>query len=115
MNNLKVTKVEQHSITFDNGITLESDHDQDCCESHFLSFSDLTLEDFNGLVFDLSGDGFFERVADYGILLRPIKGHPISIPGYAENNGYYSANLSLVINLNGKHIRRYDITECQNY
>ena len=29
--------------------------------------------------------------------LLPVNGHPISIPGYGYNNGYYSANLTLVL------------------
>ena len=113
MENLKVVKIDQESIEFDNGAILTSDHQSDCCESHYLSMEHLTMDDFNGLLFDLSNDNFFERVPDYGIKLIPINGHPVSIPGYGYNNGYYSDQLDLVISVNGKEFKSYDITACQ--
>jgi hypothetical protein len=114
MTNLKVVKVGPESILFDNGVTLESYHDTDCCESHYLSFSDLTLEDFNGLEFDLSDDNFFKRVEGYGIELVPKIGYPVRVPGYGNNNGYYSSQLDLVVSGNGFN-KTFDISECQDY
>lgn len=111
--NLKVIAVDEDTITFDGDIMLYSDHEQDCCESHFLSFADLTLDDFNGLKFDLSGENFFSRVEGYGIRLHPINGQAISIPGYGHNNGYYSSNLTLVVNYNNRSTKVFEITECQ--
>ena len=32
MENLKVVKIDQESIEFDNGAILTSDHQSDCCE-----------------------------------------------------------------------------------
>ena len=113
MKNLKVVKMDSDSLEFDNGVVLTSDHDQDCCESHYLSFEDLTLEDFEDLEFDLSNDNFFQRVEYYGIHLNPVNGHAIPIPGYGYNNGYYSDNLVLVVNDPNSGTRTYDITECQ--
>lgn len=109
----KVVKVCSDGLCFDNGYLLTSHHEQDCCEDHFLGLSDLSLEDFDGLEFDLTDDSFFERIEGYGIALCPIKGFPIRIPSYACNNGHYSANLTLVIS-NGTDKREYDITECQH-
>jgi hypothetical protein len=113
MGNLKVVKIDSDSLEFDNGVVLTSDHDQDCCEYHYLSFEDLTLEDFEDLEFDLSNDNFFQRVEGYGIHLKPVKGHSIPIPGYGYNNGYYSENLILVVKDPNNGTRTYDITECQ--
>lgn len=108
----KVIQVDKESIKFDNGITLSSDHQSDCCESHYLSFADITIEDFEGLEFDLSTDLFFTRVDGYGIALLPVNGHPVRVPGYGYNNGYYSSQLDLV--LSGDGVKKiYDITECQ--
>jgi hypothetical protein len=117
MENLKVIKVSSDSLEFDNGMILSSDHEQNCCESHFLSLKDLTLDDFKGLKFDLSNDDFFERIENYGIALKPKNGHPVRIPGYGYNNGYYSDNLALTIsNTNGIDIfKKYDITNCQKW
>lgn len=107
---MKVVKIDD-ALYFDDGTVLSSYHTQDCCESHDLYFGDLTLEDFDGLEFDLTKDDFFERVEDYGIALLPINGHPVRIPGYGYNNGYYSSQLELT--LTGAINKTFDISECQ--
>lgn len=112
MNKLKVTKVESESLTFNDGTELYSQHSQDCCESHYISFGDVTLEDFEGLEFDLSGEDFFKRVEGYGIELIPIVGHPVRVPGYGYNNGYYGSDINLVIHGNGV-TKSFDVSECQ--
>ena len=112
----KVIKIDMGSICFDNGMELYSYHEQQCCEIHYLGMDDLTMADFEGLEFDLSdsGYGFFHRIPGYGIELVPINGYPVRIPGYASNNGYYSANLTLVLS-DGENSREFDIQECQDY
>jgi hypothetical protein len=106
-------KYEDGEIVFTNGYKLTTYHESDCCESHYWSLNDLSIDDFDGLEFDLDNDNFFERVEGYGIKLIPINGHPISIPGYGSNNGYYSENLALVLSYNGETIKEFDITRCQ--
>ena len=113
MKNLKVVKINSDELEFENGITLYSDHDQDCCEHHYLDLSDLTIDDFDGLEFDLTNNNFFKRIEDYGIELIPIKGHSVKIPGYGSNNGYYSSNLDLILTNNKDFKRTYDISSCQ--
>lgn len=108
----KVVYVDNQEVTFNDGSRLFSYHEQDCCESHYLSFEGLSVKDFEGLEFDLSGSEFFEKVPDYGIRLIPVNGHPISIPGYGYNNGYYSADLTLVLEKSGSQIE-FNITDCQ--
>lgn len=115
MNKLKVINVDSYSIEFENGIMLYSDHSNDCCENHYLSMSDLTIEDFKDLEFDLTNDNFFNRIEGYGIELIPINGHTVKIPGYAYNNGYYSSHLDLLITDNAHFKKVFDITECQDY
>ena len=71
------------------------------------------MADFEGLEFDLTNDNFFKRIDGYGIELIPINGFSVKIPGYGSNNGYYSANLDLILT-DGKNFQKtYDITECQ--
>lgn len=113
MKKLKVVKVSQDAIEFEGNIKLYSHHDQDCCESHYLDLEHLSLSDFEGLEFDLSGDGFFNRIDGYGIELIPNKGFSVKIAGYGSNNGYYSSDLNLVIALGSDDIRTYDISDCQ--
>lgn len=111
---LKVIRVNAESILFEYGIELSSYHESDCCESHYLSFADLSLDDFDGLEFDLSDDTFFNRIDGYGIELIPIKGFTVKVPGYGSNNGYYSSNLDLIITDNKAINRTFDISECQD-
>ena len=111
----KVIAVDNDVITFDTGHSLYSEHASDCCESHYLSMSDITVEDFKGMELDLEGTNFFERVEDYGIRLISTDGRVVPIPGYGHNNGYYSAELTLVVNnAEGKTIHTIDISECQD-
>lgn len=110
---MKVIQVNEEELLFDDNSKLYSNHEQDCCENHYLSFRDLTLKDFEGLEFDLNNDNFFSKIDGYGIALNPIKGFPVRVPGYGSNNGYYSTNLELVVEQEGKVKKTYDITECQ--
>ena len=59
MKNLKVVKIENDELVFNDGNRLLSNHDQDCCEHHYLDFADLDLTDFDELEFDLTSDDFF--------------------------------------------------------
>ena len=108
-----VKKIEKESIEFSDGYVLYSDHCSDCCEYHWMETEDLTIKDFEGLVFDLSNDNFFKRIKEYGIELTPIKGHSVKIPCYGNNNGYYSDQLDLILGKDDTIIKTYDITECQ--
>ena len=110
---MKVVSVDNETIGFEDGTKLWSYHEQDCCESHWLDFEHLQLSDFEGLEFDLSNDNFFEKIEGYGIALLPVNGHPVRIAGYGSNNGYYTTNLTLVLQKGRATTREYDITECQ--
>lgn len=113
--NMKVVKVDEDGITFENGTVLTSYHDRDCCENHWLDFSPLSIADFEGLCFDLTNEAFFERIPNYGIALVPISGFPVRIAGYGSNNGYYSSNMDLVLTFSDKTTTVFDISECQDY
>ena len=113
MNRVKVVKVEKYRLIFENGFILTSNHDRECCEVHYLDMIDLSINDFEGLEFDFTDEDFFERVDDYGIRLKPINGYPIPIPGYGENNGYYSDDLDLVLICEHGFKKIFNITNCQ--
>jgi len=110
---MKVIKIDSEKIEFEDGFKLYSEHEQSCCENHFLSFDDLTISDFEGLDFNITNDNFFERIPGYGIAIKPINGLPIRVPGYSSNNGYYSDDLSLIVK-SPWYEKVYDITECQS-
>ena len=113
MNIVTVREVTSDYIRFSNGDTLTSDHESECCEHHWLAFEDLTLDEFKGLEFDLSSDTFFKKIIDYGIELISIKGYSVKIAGHGSNNGYYSTNLTLVLDGLNFH-KEFDITDCQD-
>lgn len=108
----KLIEINDDFLLFEDGTKLYSDHEQDCCEHHWLSFKDLSDLDFEGLEFDFSGDNFFNRIDGYGIELIPTQGHSVKIAGYGSNNGYYSSNLTLVVEKEGQR-KEFDVTECQ--
>ena len=109
---MKVIKVTTTELVFEDGTRLYSHHENDCCEGHQLCFEDLTIDDFDGLEFDLTGRAFFRRIPNYGIELIPRLGHSVKIAGHGSNNGYYSSNLILCIESDG-NVRTFDITDCQ--
>jgi len=110
----KVIEIKGSGIKFDNRMIMTSEHVQDCCEHHELTFNDLTLQDFEGLEFDLSSENFFKRIPGYGIELVPLQGYSVKIPGHGYNNGYYGTNIDLILyDENGGVYRCYDVSECQ--
>ncbi len=111
---LKVIKIDSNEIEFENGIKLYSNHEPDCCESHSLCLSDLTIDDFNDLEFDLTNDDFFKRIDGYGIELIPVKGHSVKIAGHGYNNGYYSSQLDLILTDGKEFTKTFDISKCQD-
>lgn len=113
MEKVKVINVDSTGITFEGGIKLTSEHESSCCEYHELTFDDITIQDFEGLFFDLTKETFFKRIKGFGIELVPINGHSVKIPGHGYNNGYYSDQLDLVLTGPGFQTT-YDITECQD-
>ena len=111
---VKIVKIEDPYIIFDNGLKMSYEHNSQCCERHYLSYDDLDFEEIKDLVFDLNNDFFVRPVKDYGIELNAINGFPLRIPGYALNNGYYSSNLFLNFEFNNLSCS-VDISNCQEW
>ena len=59
----KIKEIKNDIIYFENGYELYSDHDQDCCESHYLDFEHIEKSDYKDLEFDLSNNNFFKRAS----------------------------------------------------
>ena len=82
-------------IVFTNGVTIYDYHEQDCCESVYCDFNQVEnlfkTQKFNSLV--------IEGVEGCG-----IKVNGYFIPCYNEQNGYYSSDLELQIEIGRKHI-----------
>lgn len=116
---------EDSKVVFENGYTLYSNHNSDCCEWHYLDFT--MLKNYNiGTAtgkkidiykqkFDFSNGVPFKRVDGVGILLIDTQGNKYLINGYGYNNGNYSDEIELILT-KGKLVKyKYDVTECQDY
>jgi hypothetical protein len=113
----KVIKVAHEDVFFDNGMVMTSAHDQDCCEHHYLCFAE--AEGLLGADIPIDNlehrfDTFFEKVEGYGIRLLAKDQHPIAVPGYGDNNGYYGTNIDLIVMKDNKVIFCQDVSDCQN-
>ena len=109
-----IVEVADEHIVFDNGWMLESFHDYQCCEHHYLDMK-AAEDELLDQKLDLSKE-FFERVEGYGIRLLIENGHPVSVAGYGENSGYYSSDLHLLIkNKENETVQSFDVSECQDY
>lgn len=60
-NLVKVVEVND-GITFSDGTRLYDFHEKDCCESHWAEFSYVSIDDFEGMIFDISRFDFIEKV-----------------------------------------------------
>ncbi len=102
---MKVIKSEENLLSFDNGLDISSEHNQDCCEYNFLDFGQFVVGDefptcntekelLNEI--DIKEDGF---------IFKDVNG----IPKYAQARsvyGYYSNMLNIVISLpNGQETK----------
>lgn len=95
----------------------DSDHDQRCCESHYLDF-DSTKQDFETAKEFLSKVDKIDisKVDGAGINIRMydwIKEHCIHVPWRGYNNGYYGSNIDLIVKLPNGDKKTYDVSECQ--
>ena len=114
MENIKVVNIEPETLTFNDGTQLVSSHRTECCEHHYIDFSDLDITELEDLEFDLTKDSFFNRITGYGIEMLPKNGYPVRIPGYGSNNGYYSSEINLlVLTANDEVLKSYDVSACQ--
>lgn len=111
-NLVKVLSLDSEGIYLENDYSIYSIHDRECCENHWLAFDSLEFSEIEDALFDFDKP-WFEKVEGYGIKLLPVNMHPISIPGYGDNNGYYSSNLTLVLS-HPTEIKEFDIEECQD-
>lgn len=96
---------------FTDDLRLIDRHEISCCEQHYLDWDeeDVPQENsqFETKCFQI------EKIEGYGIALIPINGHKIRIPGYSNNNGFYSDNLTLDICFGRDRVYTIDIRDCQ--
>lgn len=91
---MKITKITDESIEFNDGTIITYDHDQDCCETNYADFPQLQdtgieQEEFTApLQFEKCDDGF--RFGNAGKMYF--------VPCYSYQNGYYSCEVDILVN-----------------
>lgn len=123
---MKIIKITPNYVEFDNGSIIESDHNNDCCESHYVDFTSLLHQgaenaDFPRNLLDLvvkkSYENENESKYDYEswqsfIDIKDKKGHKYTLTIYNSNNGYYGTDVRLI--LTNKWVKGYqEIYEVQ--
>ena len=120
---LRIVEIGEEYIILENDnkekLRVSSYHSTSCYESHYLDFSEIEDMMEDGTLFCVDTEdpsSFFCKVEDFGIRLLPINSHPISVPGYGSNNGYYSSDIDLIVEDLRLHKEelRVDVSECQN-
>lgn len=122
---LRIKEIFATEVIFDDGSILTSEHRPDCCENHYIDFSNLALCNLDVVTgetiniyereFDFSNRINFGRVDGVGVLLYDTKGSKYLCNGYGYNNGYYSTDIDLVLKApNGEVAYLYDVSECQD-
>lgn len=100
---MKIKKVTDEEIIFDNGNTITFDHAADCCEWNYADFSILTRRTVN-YHYDFPENLQFKAVKGEGFKFG-CEGHWIYIPCYSEQNGWYSSDIDIYYR--GKKVIRH--------
>lgn len=104
---MKIIKIEETKITFNNGYELKYYHEQDCCECVYADFSILRTYNVStktGKTINIKEIDFHENLKDLiqgklgcGFNLVSKTGEKFFVPCYNEQNGYYSSDLELIL------------------
>lgn len=107
---MKIVKVEEERIIFDNGSVLESYHEQDCCENHYVDFTSINDQGFENENFPeqlrdiISTEADPLEVDEWGEFnissffnIKDKQGNKYTLTIYNSNNGYYSTDVSLIL------------------
>jgi hypothetical protein len=94
---MKIKEVTEDEIVFDNGMTIKSDFDQDCCE---WNYADVKQIEPLTMGYEFDEELIFEE-ADYGFRFGDKK-QMFFIPCYSDQNGCYSPCVDIYFN--GKRV-----------
>ncbi len=106
---MKIKKITDECILFDNGSEIAFGHEQDCCEYNYADFKQ--LEDTGIEQEDFTEPLTFESV-DFGFRFGN-DGKMYFVPCYSDQNGYYTTEVDIyyngecVCNTNGEWIDNY--------
>ena len=92
---MKIAKIDDSAIVFDNGNTITFDHYQDCCEHNYADFEQ--LDDIaRNANFDCNLD--FEAINGSGFKFGNKPNKMYFVPCYSVQNGYYTNAIDIYYN-----------------
>lgn len=92
---MKIKKITNEAITFDNGNTITYQHEQQCCEWNYADFEQL---DDLARAYNFSENLKFEAVENAGFRFGDYPNRMFFVPCYSEQNGFYSLDLDIYYN-----------------
>ena len=90
---MKIKKVTEGYIEFDNAKRITFDHCQECCECNYADFSVLSPNTVN-IHHDFEEPLTFKLIEGIGFSFGN-PGHMIFIPCYSDQNGYYTNEVDI--------------------
>jgi hypothetical protein len=93
---MRIEKIDDEGIYFDNGSRLGSRYYPDCMEENYADFEQ--IEDL-AWAYDFDEDLIFEKVGTFGFRFGD-RGQMFFIPCYSIQNGYYENEVDVVYNGN---------------
>ena len=103
---MRIKKITEKAIIFDNGNTITYDHEQECCEMNYADFDQ--LDDLTRS-YNFKEDLKFEEVEDAGFRFGDHPSCMFFVPCYSDQNGYYSTKIDIYYN--GKRSLHFDCEE----
>ena len=92
---MKIVKVTDSEIVFDNGSEITFSHVQDCCEYNYAAFKQI---EERALEIEFDEKLIFEAVEGYGFRFGSEGTEMFFIPCYSDQNGYYSSDIDILYN-----------------
>lgn len=90
---MKIRKLLNHSIVFDNDKDISFEHEADCCEYNYADFPQVIENNSDILDYDFEENLKFEK-CDYGFRFGDSK-RMFFVPCYSEQNGFYSTDIDI--------------------
>jgi hypothetical protein len=100
---MKVIVSEESLLKFDNGLVIEGEGDQNCCEHNYLDFEQLPV---GTELPDADANEFITQIVlkEDGFVAKDIYGTPKWVQARSIQDGYYSNMTTLKLIYNGRTI-----------
>lgn len=119
---MKIRKICDYHIEFDNGLIMESEHRQDCCENVYADFKYIKQYNLLGdkrdkTIFDIEfNDDFYEYIMlvkgmGFIMIANDYDRSKVFVPCYNIQNGFYNDSLTLLVKKNNVVLKEINLDE----